>query len=181
MSAVRRIIHPRRRYVFLAGAAAVAVCATVFGIQLASAGGATRSLTVPGSAPVGTSTISGNEKLKTTVVSSGAANSSGSGFLPVDAPFTFTCSGKPTCTFTDEGVVQVSDNGDSWALCFVVDSSFVCPYIGILPNDGFVTTESISQTFTGLASGRHTVQTKAFFDSPSTVHGYDLKYRSYTP
>jgi hypothetical protein len=160
------------------------VVASVVGIQLAGAAAGGGGGTVPGTgAVVSAATVSGNLKLKNTIAAYGQSGASGTGFVNVHAPITFNCSTRSTCTFTDEGTVQVFDTGYQWAICFLVDATYAsCPYIGILPSDGSETTESVSATVSGLTAGSHTIVTQAFFySSTSTIAGYDLKYRSYNP
>jgi gamma-glutamylcyclotransferase (GGCT)/AIG2-like uncharacterized protein YtfP len=53
--------------------------------------------------------------------------------------------------------------------------------VGILPNDGYFTTESVSGTFPGLAPGPHTVVTQVYASAATTIEHFDLKYRSYNP
>ncbi len=127
------------------------------------------------------------EKLKNSVVVNGFSGGplNAGQFTNIDAGEKLVCpvAGSSTCSIEADMSVQAqgTGTGNAWAICLVVDGNYAtCPYYGFLDSAFFENGTQV-ESLTGLAVGRHTVQTQVFSANGGTVYNYSLTYHAYKP
>ena len=136
--------------------------------------------------PVGAgapSAVQAHTLQKTYVVQAPASGISlATGFNNLDAPLTITCPAAG-CTIAADFTVQMSGTaGELWAVCSLVDSTFMgpaCPYLG--PLAGGYQAGAFSENSGHLTAGAHTVQSQIYTSSGGTLGAWTINYRQYKP
>jgi hypothetical protein len=103
---------------------------------------------------------------------------------PIDAVTTVTCPGTSgTCTIYADQDVQLTANGSTLGICFLVDGTTVngCYFTAITPANGDVVQNHTSQGISGVPHGTHTVQTAQYSQTGGFYIYYSAIYRIYKP
>lgn len=109
----------------------------------------------------------------------------GAGFQSLTGAVTINCPGPGGCLLEVDQHAQVRGTtaNNRWAICTRVDGVDMtnpsCPFLGVVPSNGFFVAGAFAQSKGSLAPGNHAVQTFIYTDNGGSRGNFQITHRIY--